>query len=389
MSSARLALDPDRALPAPAYRDQEWLRVEKASIWHGDWVFVTTEDALAMPGDQLPVTVGDQPVLLLRNQAGELAALSNLCAHRGTLLVETPTNAKRIQCPYHAWTYDDAGTLLAVPFAPAGAVDKASHCLPEYRVESWHGLVFVSLDPDVEPLAERFAAIEPLVAERGIDGMRHRADAQTTDVWECNWKVAILNAMESYHLFKVHPTTLEPVSPTKAAYYITGSARATATGGATKGYDDYLLVSLPPGFVGVLTRGSFVWQAVHPMGAHRCTVRTGGAFAPSPPAGRLRRVRDWMAKTVGIAAAYALPDFIHEDKAICERVQRGIGGDFAPGCLVPMERVVADFGHYLNWRLNGVEPPAPLPSGATPQGLSSSVHSRAGTHRKSPSNVRR
>ena len=358
MDSTRLALNPNRALPAPAYRDQEWLRAEKARIWHGDWTFVTTEDALPMPGDQLPVMIGDQPVLLLRNQAGDLAALSNLCAHRGTLLVETPTNARRIQCPYHAWTYDDTGHLLAVPFAPAGTINKASHSLPAYRVESWHGLVFASLNPDVEPLAERFAAIEPLVAGRGIDGLRHQADLQTTDVWECNWKVAIVNAMESYHLFKVHATTLEPVSPTKGAYYIAGSARATATGGPTKDHDDYLLVSLPPGFVGVLTRSSFLWQAVYPIDTGRCTVRTGGAFASTPCSGRLGRIRDWMNKTVGLAAAYALPDFLPEDKAICERVQRGIGGDFAPGQLVPMERVVADFGHYLDWRLNDVEPPA-------------------------------
>ena len=54
-----------------------------------------------------------------------------------------------------------------------------------------------------------------------------------------------------------------------------------------------------------------------------------------------------------------MKDFLPEDKAICERVQRGVSGDFVPGPLVPMERVVADFGHYLNWRLNDVEPPPP------------------------------
>ena len=360
MDSMRHALDPHRALPASAYRDQSWLQAEKERIWHGDWVFLTTEDALPLPGDQLPITIGDQPVLLLRNQAGELRALSNLCAHRGTLLVESPANSMRIQCPYHAWTYDDAGRLLAVPFAPKGAVDKETHCLPAYRVECWHGLVFACLDPDVEPLAERFKAVEPLVAGRKIDELRHQADLQTSAVWECNWKVAILNAMESYHLFKVHPTTLEPYSPTNGAYYIAGSARATATGGSTKGYDDYLLISLPPGFVGVLSRGSFVWQSVHPIDTHRCTVRTGGAFASRPSrrrAGRLGSLGEWVSRTMGGAAAYSLPDFLAEDKAICERVQRGMSGDFAPGRLVPMERVVADFGHYLNWRLNDVEPP--------------------------------
>ena len=61
------------------------------------------------------------------------------------------------------------------------------------------------------------------------------------------------------------------------------------------------------------------------------------------------------------AAAYPVKDFLPEDKAICERVRRGASGDFAPGPLIPMERVVADFGHYLNWRLNDVEPPPSHP----------------------------
>ena len=82
--------------------------------------------------------------------------------------------------------------------------------------------------------------------------MSHRSDQHKEEVWECNWKVAIQNAMESYHLFKVHRHTLEPYAPTRDAYYICGSARATATGGTTSGGDDYLLISLPPGFVGLL-----------------------------------------------------------------------------------------------------------------------------------------
>ena len=355
MSAPPLGMDPLRALPAVAYRDSSWLAAEKESIWHGDWVFVATEDTLPAPGDQLPILIGDQPVLLLRNESGDLAALSNLCAHRGTLLVEERTNARRIQCPYHGWTYDDAGRLIGVPFAPREVVDRASHCLPTYRVESWHGLVFASLNHQVEPLAERFAAIEPHVVARGMDGLRHRFDLQTTEMWKCNWKVAITNAMESYHLFKVHPTTLEPYTPTRGAYYITGSARATATGGTNRDEGDYLLISLPPSFVGVFTKDSFIWQAVHPDGVDRCSVRTGGAFASPRDDSALGGLGKWFTQAVGVV--YALPDFLVEDKAICERIQRGFSGDFTPGRLLPVERVVADFGHYLNWRIHDVDPP--------------------------------
>ena len=357
VSSTTVTLDPERALPNAAYREPAFLKAEMTKIWHGDWVFVTTEDHLGTPGAQLPVVIGEQPVLLLRNQEGELAALSNLCAHRGTLLVEEPAKAKRIQCPYHAWTYSDGGRLLAAPFTSPGTVDRAEHCLPVYRVESWHGLVFVSLNPDVESLAERFAAVEPHVAAQGIDRMHHWSSQQETQLWDCNWKLAIVNAMESYHLFQVHPKTLEPYTPTRNAYYITGSARATATGGRVEGQDDYLLISLPPNFVGVFSYGSFYWQAVHPEGIGRCVVRTGGAFASRRGTGSRSRVSQWITRSLDSAASYSLPDFLPEDKAICERGQRGATGDFSPGRLVPAERVVADFGHYLNWRLNGIEPP--------------------------------
>ena len=357
MSTITFSFDPTCALPNVAYCDPELLAAEMTWIWHGDWVFVTTEDALAARGDQLPVVIGNQPVLLVRNQEGELAAFSNLCFHRGTLLIDRPTNATRIQCPYHGWTYTDAGELLAVPFATSEAIDKAAHCLPAYRIESWHGLIFVSLNPDVEPLVERFAVVEPHVAARGMDRLHHRADQQDVHVWDCNWKLAIINAMERYHLFKVHPTTLEPYTPTKGAYYIAGSARGTATGGRVKGDDDYLLVSLPPAFVGVFSGGSFYWQSVRPIDVGRCAVRTGGAFASPPGAGSLGKLAKSIAASVS-AVAYPMADFLPEDKAICERVQRGVSGDFVPGRLVAMERVVADFGHYLNWRLNKVEPPA-------------------------------
>ena len=362
MTSSTLTFNPEFALPNAAYRDPAVHAAEVAGIWHGDWVFVTTEDHVATPGDQLPVTIGEQPVLLLRNQEGELVALSNLCAHRGTLLVEKPARAKRIQCPYHAWTYSDGGRLLAAPFTSKDTVDRAAHCLPVYRVESWHGLVFVSLNPDVEPLSERFAAVEPHVAAHGFDQMRHWSSYQETQEWDCNWKLAIVNAMESYHLFQVHSKTLEPYTPTRDAYYIGGSARATATGGRVEGADDYLLISLPPNFVGVFNSGSFYWQAVHPMGVQRCTVRTGGAsastYASAHSAGSSGWFSRWISRAVNRTAAYSLPDFLPEDKAICERGQRGVTGYFEPGRLVPAERVVADFGHYLNWRLNDVEPPA-------------------------------
>jgi phenylpropionate dioxygenase-like ring-hydroxylating dioxygenase large terminal subunit len=356
--------DPSRALPNEAFRSTALAALELDHIWHDDWVFAGTEDSVPEPGDQLALTVGAQPVLLLRQQDGTLIALSNLCAHRGTLLVEGTANGKRIQCPYHAWTFAEDGRLLSVPFAGKDEVDKATQCLPRYQVATWHGLVFVALGDNVEPFADRVAPIDQLLAERGIDELHHWPRHHESEEWACNWKLAALNAMESYHLFQVHPETLEPYSPTKESYYIRGSARATATGGTSKGEADYVLISLPPGFVGVLTPGSFIWQAAQPIAADRCVVRTGGAFSTKPPERQSGTMARWITAATNAVAVAAVPDFLPEDKAICERGQRGAAGDFEPGRLLEVERVVADFGHYLNWKLNGVEPPPGTPDGS-------------------------
>lgn len=358
MSSTPTTFDPLQALPNRFFRSTALAELERERIWHDDWVFVGTEDAVAEPGDQRAVTVGTQPVLLIRQQDGELAALSNLCAHRGTLLVEGEANGKRIQCPYHAWTFAEDGRLLSLPFAERDEVDKAAHCLPQYNVATWHGLIFVSLG-DPEPFEQRISIVDRFLQQGGIDDLHHWSNHEDSEIWECNWKLAALNAMESYHLFQVHPETLEPYSPTKESYYLSGSARSTATGGTSKGEDDYVLISLPPGFVGVLTPGSFVWQAVRPIAVDRCEVRTGGAFSSKPPERQSGTFARWITSASNAVAVAAIPDFLPEDKAICERGQRGAAGDFEPGPILDVERVVADFGHYLNWRLNEVAPPEP------------------------------
>ena len=161
--------------------------------------------------------------------------------------------------------------------------------------------------------------------------------------------------MESYHLFKVHETTLETYSPTRDAYYIAGSSEWTLTGGATKRksgmveallgsshnelYDHYVLVSLPPSFVGVLSFGSFGWLSAHPIDAEHTQIRSGATYVGSGTESGERT--DDFTKA-----------FFQEDKEMCERVQKGMKSRLAKGGkLVDMERVVVDFHQFLSSRL--------------------------------------
>ncbi len=349
-------IDPDRALPAEAYRSEGAYETELRRVWQGGWVFVGSADQVAEPGDFFTTFLGGQPVIVLRNQDGELSALSNLCAHRGTLLVDGPGNTKRFQCPYHAWTYRDDGSLLSVPHAAPNEVDKDAHCLPSYRCESWHGLVFVSMNPEVAPLAERFAHLESLAIQHGIGELQHWTSQREAEEWNANWKLVISNAMESYHLFKVHPETLEPYTPTAGAYYLTGSADGTATGGTQKDDDDYVLLSLPPNFVGVISGKSLLYQFVEPIAVDRTRTISGGAFDYEDPA-RASKISGLLSKATARVSESLMPDFLPEDKWICERGQLAASGDFAPGQLVSMEQVIVDFHHYLNRQLHNAETP--------------------------------
>ena len=177
------AIDPKRALPATAYRDPTIHQIEMERVWRTDWVWVGTADQVAEPGDHFPVDVGGQSVIVLRRQDGRLAAMSNLCAHRGTLLVDEPGQAKRFQCPYHAWTYRDDGSLMAVPYSERDEIDRDGHGLASYRAEAWHGLVFVSMNRDVSSLHERFAHLEPVVAPHALDQLHHWTAQRETEEW--------------------------------------------------------------------------------------------------------------------------------------------------------------------------------------------------------------
>lgn len=358
------------ALPFAAYRDEALFALEAERLFRGDWVAVCAAAALAAPGDCLAVDVGGEPVALVRGADGELRALSNVCRHRGTLMLDPGAGrleGGRIVCPYHAWSYSDAGAFRGAPYARGADIDPEAHALPAFRVEVWMGVVFVCLSGETPPLAERLAGIAPHLAAYDMATFTTAAPLATPEVWDANWKLVVENGMESYHLFKVHANTLEKVTPTRGAYYVEGSAAWTLTGGAIvrgggagftgrllaslfggggEGGDRYTLVSIPPSFVGVATRDSWDWLAVHPLSPTSTRVFTG-SLAKARPDFVTRMVSD------GFATA-----FLEEDRAICERAQAGMNARHsAGGRLVPLERVVVDFHHYLGWRLLGEEPP--------------------------------
>ena len=208
-----------RTLIPDAYRSEDFYRLEQERVFGRGWVAVGYTSQVSARGEVLPVTVGGQPIIVVRDRVGELRAFYNVCRHRGSILVKEAGCQEVIRCPYHSWVYGTDGKLLRTPYfkgndvptAEAAFFDPADakhFCKDDYglipaRVGVWGCFVFVSLDPDgmsleawLGDLPERYAR-HPLHELKLV--RRARFDIKA------NWKLVAENFMEYYHLRSIHP----------------------------------------------------------------------------------------------------------------------------------------------------------------------------------------
>ena len=151
-------------LTSLAYTDKNFWTEEGKTIFSDSWVFVGYKHELKNVGDVLPIKVADQPILLVKNLKEEISAFHNVCSHRCVTLVDQPKNVKKIiSCPYHAWSYDLEGNLLASPHfggtnnhKPKGFV-LSDHGLKAVRTKVWHDWIFINLNNNA-PIFEVYAA---------------------------------------------------------------------------------------------------------------------------------------------------------------------------------------------------------------------------------------
>jgi len=133
-------------LPRRFYTDPDFYRAELARFYFGRWICAGRADQIPRAGDYFTRTLGDESLIVTRDGSGAVHALFNVCRHRGTRLCEQPEGhfVDRIQCPYHNWTYDLEGRLLAAPHMPPGFC-KDEYPLHRAGCEVWDGHVFMHL----------------------------------------------------------------------------------------------------------------------------------------------------------------------------------------------------------------------------------------------------
>jgi Rieske 2Fe-2S family protein len=195
-------------LPADAYFDARHFARELQRIWYRNWIYVgRSSDVAAAPRAFGTFEVGDQKLLLVRDDEGVLQGFHNTCRHRGAALCRESSGSLRtaaIICPYHAWVYNLQGDLLRTSSKHhAGGFDPADFPLYKISVKEWNGFVFVALTDS------------PAAFEQVFDLPLNRLDAwplQDLVVGHvllknirCNWKIFWENYNECLHCPAVHP----------------------------------------------------------------------------------------------------------------------------------------------------------------------------------------
>jgi len=205
------------SLPARYYIDPDHYRAELEWFFVGMWFHAGRADEIPGPGDFVVREIADESLILVRDDGGALKAFYNLCRHRGTRLTEECSGrfAATIQCPYHAWTYDLGGNLVAAPRMD----DVAGFRLDDYplnriAVSLWDGHVFLNLGEEPGPLACQLDEVEERFRAWGMDQLRP-GKRVVYDV-AANWKLIIHNYSECLHCPGVHPALQ------KLSHYLSG-----------------------------------------------------------------------------------------------------------------------------------------------------------------------
>ncbi|MFO1537996.1 MAG: aromatic ring-hydroxylating oxygenase subunit alpha, partial [Actinomycetota bacterium] len=212
----------DGFVPKERYTDPGFAALEHERMWCRVWQIACREEELDAPGAYAEYSIGDESVVVTRGADGALRAFANVCLHRGARLVDGPgcADAGTLRCPFHAWRYDLDGRCVEVVDAEDFVALPADLRLPPVRAEAWGGFVFVTLDPDAEPLADFLHPLPEVLGPYHLEQMRLRSFLTT--VLPTNWKAAVDAFNEAYHVQGGHHQVLPFVDDVSIAYELLG-----------------------------------------------------------------------------------------------------------------------------------------------------------------------
>ena len=196
-------------LPSECYTSPEWLKLENERLFTRTWMLAGFCHNIPDKGDAHPVWIAGMPLVVLRDNDGEIQVYHNVCRHRGAVVVDEPCKGKRmLTCPYHSWTYGLDGKLRTRPHFHGGdrhdinPGDDAPGLIP-VRHAVWHDLIFVNISGDAVDFEKHFEPFTRRTQIYDYSSVRY-ANTLRFDI-KANWKLVFENYFDSYHVPAVHP----------------------------------------------------------------------------------------------------------------------------------------------------------------------------------------
>ncbi|MEU3474875.1 aromatic ring-hydroxylating dioxygenase subunit alpha [Rhodococcus sp. NPDC006774] len=373
-------LDPEPTLlptlGGDTYVDPAYFVREQEQIFEQMWFCAIRSDDIGEPGKFRTIQVGRESILISRNRKGGVTAFFNICRHRGaTLCTEASGTVRRnFQCPYHAWTYDLDGKLIAAPnLIDMPMIDRVEYGLRKVHVREWLGYVWVCVAEEAPSFEE---TVQGDVRERlGGVGAIDSYDMESLalgrrivyDV-KANWKLIVENFMECYHCATIHPELTE-VLPEFADGMATqtyvghgaefGSDIAGFTVDGSHGFDAlhgvgedrdrrYYAITIRPTVFVNLVPDHVIIHRMFPMSADRTVVECDWLYAPAVVADPHSAAT--MDKSVELFHRVNEQDF-----EACERCQPAMSSRMYRdgGVLVPAEHHIRAFQDWVGSRVTG------------------------------------
>lgn len=223
-----LFIDPDirkaNTLPASFYRDREWFDRTTDRVFRRFWHYAADATAIEAPQSLHPFTllpgVLDEPLLLSKDKAGNAYCLSNVCTHRGKVLVEAPSQKKLISCNYHGRCFNLDGTFRSMPeFEGVENFPSAKDHLAQISMKEVMGMYFVSPDP-LQPFEDMLAPMMERVGWMPFDKLRFDAASSRDFHVESNWALYCDNYLEGFHIPFVHPALNQAIEFERYEYHL-------------------------------------------------------------------------------------------------------------------------------------------------------------------------
>ncbi len=227
------SIEKAHGLPNECYTSKDYTLIERKKLFEDKWIVAGVASSIPEIGDVKPIDILGMPILILRNKQNEIKVFHNVCSHRGVKLVSKSGKINSlIRCPYHSWSYSLDGQLMATPHIggmnkhSADGFDKSKSNLKEIRSYIWLDLIMININQNemsfeeyIKPLSDRWEKFWP-IKDREL--IHHSNDFGYFKLnAKCNWKFAIENYCESYHLPWVHPG-LNSYSKIEDHYHIQG-----------------------------------------------------------------------------------------------------------------------------------------------------------------------